>query len=49
MIRFILWMLVIVDILGALGKNEERPMRIIFALMALAAVVALIITPDVVR
>jgi hypothetical protein len=49
MIRFILWMLVIVGILGALGKNEERPMRIIFALMALAVVVALILAPEVVR
>lgn len=49
MIHFVLWTLVATGILGALGKNEERPMRIIFALIALAAVVALILAPEVVR
>jgi hypothetical protein len=49
MIRIVLWLLVIVGIIGALGKSEERPMRIIFALIGIAAAVALIITPDIVR
>lgn len=43
MILFALWMIVLASL------SEERQLCIFFTLVALAAVVSLIITPDVVR
>lgn len=44
MTYFILWLLALVGVFGACGENEEPPMRIIFALIAIASVVMIILT-----
>jgi ABC-type sulfate transport system permease subunit len=49
MIQFVLWMIVLAGLIGAISKTEERPVRIIFALIGIASLVAIITTPYIVR